>query len=184
MNKSVNLYKIIILLVLTIVNTLNAKVEIPNYNFTLDKLSTFSPEQKISMISKDFGKSEIIEKNTETTIIKYYISHNRYKFPIFIQVFNGIILDYFAKLPSYFLHNVFHQSIINKLGKQDIYLKKENSAIYIWNKNSSRKYVYSAACTITCFPIYYSSSIKKRPKGLLNYVPIIDKLKNNSSFLK
>jgi hypothetical protein len=85
----------------------------------------------------------------------------RYKFPVFVQVANGQVLDFFARLPAYFLHDVFHQSLINRYGKQDLYFKKDSNAIYIWNDEEGIRFTYSGGCTINCFPIYFAGSSSK-----------------------
>ena len=61
-----------------------------------------------------------------------------------------------AHLPQYFSHDLFHQALINRLGKQDSYLKKNKTAVYRWKNRKGLNYIYAGACTITCFPIYYA----------------------------
>lgn len=122
----------------------------PNYDFSLKKLDIFKPGSNKKEIEKKYKKGDKIDDTTT----KYYVEHLRYKFPIFVQYEGEKVSDYFAKLPSYFLHDVFHQSLINKIGKQNKYLKQNQNALYIWNNKDGNKYVYAATCTITCFPIY------------------------------
>jgi hypothetical protein len=98
---------------------------------------------------------------------------------VIVQSQEGKILDMFAKLPSYFLHDVFHQSLINRFGKQDEYKKYGEEAIYKWTK-SPLTHVYSGACTITCFPIFYTvfptDQKTERP-----FTPLIELMKKASS---
>lgn len=136
---------------------LNAKVEAPNYNFSLDTLSDFFPEKKIEDLEKKYGKAEVMSSSGSVQTIKFYVAHIRYKFPVIVQEKDGRVLDFFAKLPNYFLHDVFFQSLVNRLGKQNLYKKVGEEAVYIWEKDSL-KHIYSAACTITCFPIFYTVS--------------------------
>ncbi len=133
-----------------------AQVEPPNYNFSLNSLQVFYPKSKLSTIQNKHGPGELIENSTSAKIYKFYLAQIRYKFPVFVQVKDGQVIDFFARLPSYFLHDVFHQSLINKMGKQNEYRKKDNSAIYIWNNVEGNKFYYNASCTLTCFPIYLS----------------------------
>ncbi len=153
---------------------LNAKVEAPNYNFSLDTLADFFPQKTIDDLDKKYGKPEVMNVKDGIQTIKYYVAHIRYKFPVIVQAKEGKVLDFFAKLPSYFLHDVFFQSLINRLGKQDYYKRVQEEAVYRWNKNELT-HVYSAACTITCFPIFYSVHIKEEGA----YRPLVQTLKES-----
>jgi hypothetical protein len=134
---------------------LNAKVDPPNYNFSVDTLQDFYPGKKVTDLESKYGKSEIMNDKSGIVTKKFYVSHLRYKFPVIVQAKEGTVLDFFARLPSYFLHDVFFQSLINRLGKQNSYKKVQEEAYYVWIKDNL-KHIYSAACTITCFPIFYS----------------------------
>lgn len=152
---------------------LNAKVEAPNYNFSLDTLADFYPEKKRDDIEKLHGKGEVMSKTGGVETIKYYVAHIRYKFPVIVQMKDGKVLDFFAKLPSYFLHDIFHQSLVNRMGKQNTYKKVGEEAVYIWEKNSL-KHVYSGACTITCFPIFYTVFPTDKKGG---FKPLLETMK-------
>ncbi|MBL7663619.1 MAG: hypothetical protein JNM93_00685 [Bacteriovoracaceae bacterium] len=158
------------ILVLIFSLNLNAKVDPPNYNFSLDELAIFNPGSSISEIEKKYGPGLIIEKKGEITIFRFFVSQLRYKFPVIVQAKSAEVLDFYATLPSYFLHDVFHQSLINRIGKQNQYLLRDEHAVYVWNNVKNLKHTYSAACTITCFPIFYSVS---RIDGE-RYQPLID----------
>jgi hypothetical protein len=84
-----------------------------------------------------------------------------------------VILDFFAILPSYFLHDLFHQALINRLGKQSSYIKKETAALYIWKTSDGLTHYYQGTCTINCFPEFYSVVGAKFPPGA---VPFIDRM--------
>lgn len=150
------LRSIIFISIFLVLNTAFSKVEPPNYDFSLNKFDEFMPGKKLVDIQKNYKNKEVVFKNDQYMTYKFYIAHIRYKFSILVQFNNGIVTDFHARLPQYFLHDTFHQSLINRLGPQDIYKKKEEQAMYVWkNKNNLRHY-YSGACTITCFPIYYA----------------------------
>lgn len=134
---------------------LNAKVEAPNYDFSLETLADFFPGKPVAPLEAKYGKPEIMSNEAGLKTIKYFVAHIRYKFPVIVQERDGTIEDFFARLPSYFLHDIFFQSLVNKYGKQSSYKKTGEEAYYVWNANSL-KHVYSAACTITCFPIFYA----------------------------
>lgn len=153
---------------------LNAKVEAPNYNFSLDILADFFPQKNVDDLNKKYGKAEVMNEKNGIQTLKYYVAHIRYKFPVIVQVREGKVLDFFAKLPSYFLHDVFFQSLINRLGKQDYYKRVQEEAVYRWNKNELT-HVYSAACTITCFPIFYAVHTKEEGA----YKPLMQTLKDS-----
>lgn len=134
---------------------LNAKVEAPNYNFDFSIFNDFMPDTKVASIEAKYSKGERMKNVRGAQTLKFYVKHPRYNFPVFVQERDGVVLDFFARLPSYFLHDVFHQSIINRYGKQTTYKKVGEEAVYVWEKAPLR-HIYSGACTITCFPIFYS----------------------------
>lgn len=155
---------------------LNAKVEKPNYDFSLDTLSDFYPGKLKTDIDAKYGKPEKIDDWGTREVFKYYVSQIRYKFPVIVQVHDGKVLDFFAKLPSYFLHDLFFQGLINRHGKQDEYKKFGEEAVYIWKKGN-QKFVYSAACTITCFPIFFSVY----QTDVTTMVPILENMKDTAT---
>jgi hypothetical protein len=134
---------------------LNAKVEAPNYDFSLDTLSEFFPGKNVSAVETKYGKPELMSTESGLRTLKFQVAQIRYKFPVIVQERDGVIEDFFARMPSYFLHDLFFQSLVNRYGKQSSYKKVGEEAHYVWNA-SPLKHVYSAACTITCFPIFYS----------------------------
>ncbi|MFZ8934385.1 MAG: hypothetical protein ACO2ZP_10845 [Bacteriovoracaceae bacterium] len=139
-------------LLLLIALNLYAEVTQPNFDFELNQLELFKPGSTKQAIEEKYKNGEDIEEG----IRRYGIEHQKFLFPIFVRYENEKVSGYYAKLPTYFLHDVFHQSLINKIGKQDKYFKKENSAVYIWNNKDGFKHIYSASCTITCFPVFYA----------------------------
>jgi hypothetical protein len=146
---------------------LNAKVDPPNYNFSLETLQLFFPDNKISDVEAKYGKGEKVPTLEGPSTKKYLVNQQRYKFPVLVQDKEGVIEDFFARLPSYFLHDVFLQGLVNRLGKQQTYKKVGEEAFYVWDDGKHR-HVYSAACTITCFPIFYTVSKKDLKKPLLD----------------
>lgn len=141
---------------------LNAKVEAPNYNFSVDTLNDFMPGTSIDSIEKKYGKGTVERNFGGAQTQKYFVSHIRYKFPVLVQVSEGKVLDMYARLPNYFLHDVFLQSLVNRIGKQTSYKKTGEHAHYVWD-NKDLKHIYDGACTITCFPIFYAVEKKDSP---------------------
>ncbi len=151
-------------------------MEPPNYNFSLDAFQSFKPGTSLEDIKKKYPKSELIQEKAGTQVIKIYVAHLRYKFPVFIQFKNQIATDFLARLPSYFLHDVFHASLISRFGKQDSYLKKEESALYTWRgEKDGIKRQYFGTCTITCFPVWYSE-VSTQEANDKNYSPLTQSL--------
>lgn len=160
-------------------STLLSKVDPPNYDFSLDELALFMPGSPLSKIEEKYGKAPPYEKTGKSEIYRFYVKQIRYVFPVFVQVIEGKSVDFYAKLPSYFLHDIFHQSLINRLGKQDKYIKKERHALYIWNNKNNLKHTYHGACTITCFPIYYSAHTLNQE---LKFTPLLEQFRNKANF--
>ncbi len=125
----------------------------PNYNFSLEILAPFMPEQSLSSIPADYGQGIIVKKNGTQIWTLFHVKQLRFAFPILVQSESGKILDFHTRLPSFFLHDLFHQALINRYGAQSLYKKVEEEAYYQW-KNDEREISYSASCTITCFPMY------------------------------
>ncbi len=151
------------------------KVDPANYNFSLDELSDFAPDKTIQEITAKHGKGELSFDERGAKIIKFYVSQIRYKFPVFVTFYKDKSLGYFARLPSYFLHDVFHQSLINRFQKQDLYSKKGNAAVYIWKNKNGVRYTYQGQCTITCFPMYLQTQKVQLPSELNENPTILKK---------
>jgi hypothetical protein len=164
---------ILILPWLIIINQpLNAKVEAPNYNFSVDTLQDFAPGNTLDAIEKKYGKGELERSSGDVRTIKFFVSHIRYKFPVLVQLQENKVLDMYARLPAYFLHDVFLQSVVNRLGKQTTYKKTGEHAHYVWENKETRT-IYDGACTITCFPIFYAvESINSPVKSILQQMKI------------
>lgn len=136
--------------------------ETPNYNFSLDQFQDFYPGVKIDDLRENYGPGEIIVRQNDHLIYKFYISHIRYRFPIFVQTNpEKTIVDFIARLPNYFLHDVFHHSLIERIGRQDRYFKKNAHAFYHWSDVEGNSHTYTSTCTITCFPINYAVSTNR-----------------------
>jgi hypothetical protein len=139
--------------------------------FSLDIFNPFLPGKTLQ---KDNNYLPLFKKSGYTLGL-VYIKHQSYQFPLFIQENEGKILDIFARLPSYFLSDFIHKELIKRLGKQDFYTKKDNSALYQWNREGL-EYYYSASCTLTCFPDFYSILSVSYPE---DFAPLIRQLELN-----
>lgn len=141
--------------------------------FNLDELASFEPGKNINDIPKKYGIGSDIKIEKALEVKKYELQHDAYLFPLWVQYFNGKIIDFYTRLPSYFLHDTFHQSLINRYGQQNSYAQKDSTALYTW-ENEQMKRVYSGGCTITCYPIYYSSMTKVTGKIPSTYRPLLE----------
>ncbi|WP_412473781.1 hypothetical protein [Halobacteriovorax sp. YZS-1-1] len=163
------------------INTAKAKVEEPNYNFTFDKFKPFHPGQKLSDIQKEYKAMRLINNGELVKTYEIQIRHQNYFFPVFVHIKNSdnTVLDFYARLPNYFLHNTFHQSLINRYGKQDQFLNRDGTSVYIWKDEENKRVTYSGACTITCFPIYIHMIGKDESENPNNFLTQL--LKANST---
>ena len=150
-----------------------AQNKLPNYDFSIDNLEVFFPNSTREEIEKTAGEGTIIKSNENLVIKRYYVAQLRYKFPVFVQFYQDKSIEFFARLPSYFLHDLFHQALINRYGEQNRYVRIENSALYIWQNAENNQIVYNGMCTITCFPQFLSIA-KKETQGIANYRSLLD----------
>jgi hypothetical protein len=157
------------LIFLTISVNLEAKVTPPNYDFSTDTLQDFFPDKSLSELEVKYGKPDVLRSGNDVQMLRFWVKHIHYKFPVIVQANKEKVIDMFATLPSYFLHDVFHQSLIKRWGKQKDYKRVDEEAYYRWVDDEKTMH-YSATCTITCFPIYFSvsPSKSKAPSGFIS----------------
>lgn len=129
-----------------------AKVDAPDYSFTFDKLAPILPGKNKKLLDKKTWPLKLINKEQMINTYEGKLHHKNYNFTFFISTENEKILELFVKLPSYFLHDLFHQSLINRFKKQNKFYNQNSRSIYIWNNTDIGKITYTANCTITCFP--------------------------------
>jgi len=170
--------KLVLFIFLFFISNLKAKVDPPNYDFSMDKLQVFMPGKSLKEIEKSYKTKELVFKNGVFKTYKFFVEHIRYRFPIFVQFKGDTATDFHARLPAYFLHDVFHQSLINRLGKQDHYKKQDEQASYIWKNKNGLRHVYSGGCAITCFPIFYAVKPVEHKNGI-GYQPVLEKFQSS-----
>ncbi len=158
-----------------------AKVDPPNYNFSLDTFNDFWPGKTLDSLQKKYGKGTLIKTEGSVTSYRFLVEQLRYKFPVFVQIHQNKVLDFYGRLPTYFLHDVFHQSIINRFQKQDSYKKIEQNAIYIWKNKKNARIIYSGTCTITCFPLYFTAVTTSIPSELEKYQSLFKQFSSQQS---
>ena len=148
------------------------QTSLPNYQFNLDTLQLFAPGSKQKDLESKWGPSILIRQQGPTSIYRFSVKYEQFHFPIWVQFFQEQTLDFFAQLPTYFLHDLFYQAIINRQGKADVHFLQENNAVYWWKEKNGAQHLYGASCTITCFPIYYAQKTLQPPSGADNYQAI------------
>ncbi len=146
-----------------------ARTSLPNYQLSLDTLQLFAPGNKQADLENKWGKGLLVARLGPTTIYRFSLKYEQYHFPIWVQIFQEQTLDFFAQLPSYFLHDLFYQAIINRQGKPDIHFLQENNAVYWWQQKNNVQHLYGASCTIICFPLYYAQQTTNPPAALSTY---------------
>ena len=163
-----------------------SRVKPPHDFFNLEQLTPFFPQNSIEAIQKKWGRGVLVKQSELTQTLRFELSHLRYQFPVMVQIHRNsqIVLDFYISLPSYFLHNSFHQSLINRYGKQDHSILLDRHAHYQWKNHSGLKHAYGAACTITCFPLYYSVALAHPPIELEGYQTILDTLHHQEKKLR
>lgn len=162
---------------LLLIQLASAEVVPPNYDFSMDTLNDFFPDKDIAAIEAKYGKGEVLRDDGSIKMLRFMVAQIRYVFPIVVQESKGKVIDMHARLPSYFLHDIFHHSLIKRWGKQQAYKRVDEEAFYEW-KNDERTMSYGASCTITCFPTYLSvkPAAEKMPGG---FRPITELLNSN-----
>jgi hypothetical protein len=168
------MFKLVFILpcLLLMFQPLNAKVEAPNYKFDIATFDAFMPGQKIAALEQKHGKGEALGEKSGARLWKFKVTHPKYQFAVMVQERDGEVLDFFAKLPSYFLHDVFLQSLVNKFGKQNEFKRVGEEAHYVWNQND-RKMVYNGTCTITCFPVFLTAY----PTASKDLLPLLEQMR-------
>ncbi len=142
-----------------------AETTIKESNFSLDRLMPFFPNSDFLKVKEGHPDFLTVSSESGPKIIRISYKSSGYLLPIYIHEKDNKVVDFFIRLPSYFVHDLFHQSLINKFGKQDSYFTSGQNALYLWNNKEGNRHIYAATCTITCFPIYYTVSPATIKKG-------------------
>lgn len=161
------------MLVLVFSTLASAEVSPPNYDFSTDTLAEFFPGQDAAGLETKYGKGEVLRDDGSIKMVRFMVAQIRYVFPVVVQIAGGKIIDMHARLPSYFLHDVFHHSLIKRWGPQQHYMRVDEEAYYEW-KNEERVMSYGASCTITCFPMYLSVRPGQVPGGFKSIAEFLD----------
>jgi hypothetical protein len=102
------------------------------------------------------GKSAAHKEAFSLKGYKFYktnLIHLAYKFPMFLNISDGLIQDFYIRFPSFISHDAIYNELIDLYGMPK-YVKDGRNAIYLWENDF--KHIYSATCTLTCFPLFYT----------------------------
>lgn len=132
-----------------------AEIKSPNYDFTLASIEPFFPGKSLAELAKDKAiKSDIFEDNGEAKIMRTKLHRGNYILDVYTQVKGDKITDVFVRLPQHFIHDLFLADLVKKYKKQDKYVRKDMSALYVWMNRDGNNILYQGSCSITCFPMF------------------------------
>lgn len=149
-----------------------AKKELPKETTDITFISTLlnlvGPGKNFSKDAKfPLDSFEVFQKKSDSHFIYVsYWQYKSYRYPLFVQSYNGVIVDFYLTFPSFMIHDRIHEYLIKIWGNQDFYKQSSLSAIYQWNKNSKFISIYEANCSITCFPVFLTMHQKNLPNKL------------------
>lgn len=145
-------WNIIILLLFSFV--IHAEIKAPNYDFTIETLEPFFPGKSVEEIKKSNPKFDIFEDNGNLKVLRFKLKRPNYSLDIYTQVKGDTIMDTFVRLPQHFLHDLFLANLQKRFKKQDRYVRKDLSALYVWMNRENNNILYHGSCSISCFPMF------------------------------
>ena len=131
----------------------SAEIKPPNYDFNLATLEPFFPSKNVVELQKTY-KFDIFQDNGNSKILRTKFKKPDYVLDIYIQTRDDKITDLFVRLPQHFLHDLFLLDLQTRFKKQDRFVRKDGSALYVWLNRDNNHIVYHGSCTITCFPMF------------------------------
>jgi hypothetical protein len=148
-------------LLLSTIIPVYALVEPPGKHFSLEKILPLGVGNRFTAEELPDGtrNPKLVHRLKGLETYRLEIIHQTYYFIGFLKVKDEIIVNNYFRLPPYFLHDVFLQSLQTKFNKQQRYLKLEETAYYWWEDEKIKR-IYGGACTITCFPEFYSEELR------------------------
>jgi hypothetical protein len=157
------------ILILLFFSLLHAEITPPNSDFSLKTLEMFLPGKLIEEVKKSNPKFQTIEDSGENKIFLFKLKRSNYKLDVYTQVKKDQITDLYVRLPQHFLHDILLKELQSKWKKQDLYVRKDGSALYTWLNRDNFNVIYHGSCSITCFPMFIEIvSTDKTVKPLYN----------------
>ena len=140
---------------LSISTAIFAEIKPPNYDFTFESLGPFLPGGTLEKAKSDKTiQSDIFEDNGNLKIMRFKLKRANYHLDIYVQVKDDKITDMYVRLPQHFIHDIFLADLQKKYKKQDKYVQKDMSALYVWMNRDNNNIIYHGSCSITCFPMF------------------------------
>jgi hypothetical protein len=148
-----------LLLVITLYSsllfTISAEIKKPNYDFSPATLEPFFPGSTMEKIKADKTiVSDIFEDNGNQKIVKIKFLRPNYKLDIFVQTKDETVTDLFVRLPQHFNHDLLLTDLQKKYKKQDKFVRKDMSALYVWMNRDGNNIIYHGSCSVSCFPMF------------------------------
>lgn len=140
--------------IFSLITVIHAEITPPNYDFTLKTIENFTPGKEIETVKKEFPKYDVFSDEGSLKILRFKIIRTNYVLDVYTQVKKDIITDVFVRLPQFFLHDIFLADLQKKYKKQDRYVRKDRSALYVWLNRDNTNIIYHGSCSITCFPMF------------------------------
>lgn len=145
---------LVISCLLVTIADIQGEIKSPNYDFTLTSLELFFPGKSLEEAKKTNPNSEIFEDNGDLKVIRFNLKRAGYKLDVYTQVKKDEIVDLYVRLPQHFLHDLLLADLQKKYKKQDHFIRKDLSALYVWKNREGHHLLYHGSCSITCFPMY------------------------------
>ncbi len=136
------------------ISDIQAQVKSPNYDFTLTSLELFFPGKSLAIATKSHPKFDLFEDLGEVKILRFQLKRAGYMLDVYTQVKGDTINDLYVRLPQHFLHDLFLADLQKRYKKQDHFVRKDLSALYVWKNREGNNIIYHGSCSITCFPMF------------------------------
>ncbi len=133
---------------------IHAQTKSPNYDFTLTSLELFFPGKSLAEAKKSQSQFDIFEDAGEMKILRFKFKRAGYMLDVYTQVKGDTINDLYVRLPQHFLHDLMLADLQKRYKKQDHYVRKDLSALYVWKNRENNHIIYQGSCSITCFPMF------------------------------
>lgn len=134
---------------------IHAEITPPNFDFTIKTLEPFFPGSTLAKIKEDKAiTSDIYEDKGNQKIVKIRFKREKYALDIFVQTKDEKVTDMFVRMPQHFNHDIFLTELQKNYKKQDKFIRKDMSALYVWMNQGGNKIIYHGSCSISCFPMF------------------------------
>lgn len=133
---------------------IQAQSKSPNYDFTITSLELFFPGKSLAEVKKSQPKFDLFEDLGDVKILRFQLRRAGYMLDVYTQVKGDTINALYVRLPQHFLHDLLLADLQKRYKKQDHFVRKDLSALYVWKNRESNNIIYHGSCSITCFPMF------------------------------